>query len=289
MSPLASAVADYLAVRRQLGFELGRPSQLLRDFVAYMDEQGATSVTTRLAVAWATRPADAHPSWWGARLSTVRVFARYLQTIDPATEVPPADILPARRLRATPLPPPARALADPRAGRAGHCRVGGGGTGVGSTAPPTTCRRPSSSAGGGSSRRPRLPEVAGLPAPPSRRLGGELTSVGVRIRLGVFALPSSAPHAAQRHQLRKLHRFHYHRQRGGHRRRANPSGRVSRKPGAIHSRPGRLERPDPARGDRQQPGLDRHPGTAAAAIDAWRPATLALPRERGGRGMAGRG
>ncbi len=103
MSPLATALADYLTIRRRLGFKLGRPGQLLGDFVAYLDEQGATTVTTELAMAWARRPATGHPSWWGARLSAVRVFARYLQTIDPATEVPPANVLPARSQRATPF------------------------------------------------------------------------------------------------------------------------------------------------------------------------------------------
>jgi integrase/recombinase XerD len=102
MSPLATALADYLTVRRRLGFKLVRAGQLLRDFVAFMDEHDATTVTTELAMAWATRPSDGQPAWWGARLSAVRIFARHLQTIDLATEVPPADILPARRQRATP-------------------------------------------------------------------------------------------------------------------------------------------------------------------------------------------
>jgi integrase len=102
MSTLATALAEYLTIRRKLGFKLGREGQLLGDFVAYVDEQGATTVTTKLAIAWAQRPTGAHRSWWGARLTAVRVFAKYLQTIDPASEVPPADILPARSQRATP-------------------------------------------------------------------------------------------------------------------------------------------------------------------------------------------
>jgi integrase/recombinase XerD len=102
MTPLASALAEYLTIRRRLGFKLGRHGQLLEDFVAYLDEREATTVTTELALAWARRPAGDHPSWWAARLSVVRVFARYLKTVDPATEVPPADLLPARRQRATP-------------------------------------------------------------------------------------------------------------------------------------------------------------------------------------------
>lgn len=102
MSPLAAALADYLSIRRRLGFKLHDHGRLLSSFVAYVDERGTTTVTTELAMAWAKQAASADPSWWGARLSVVRVFARYLRTIDPATEVPPADILPVRSQRATP-------------------------------------------------------------------------------------------------------------------------------------------------------------------------------------------
>lgn len=102
MSALATALTEYLTIRRRLGFKLDRHDQLLGDFVAYLDEREGTTLTTEIALGWARRPATANPSWWGARLSAVRVFARYLKTIDPATEVPPADLLPARSQRATP-------------------------------------------------------------------------------------------------------------------------------------------------------------------------------------------
>jgi len=102
MSSLTAALAEYLTIRRKLGFKLGRQGQLLQDFVAYLDEHDATTVTIELAMAWAQKPTGARRSWWGARLSAVRVFAKHLQTIDPATEVPPADLLPARSQRATP-------------------------------------------------------------------------------------------------------------------------------------------------------------------------------------------
>jgi len=102
MSALATALAEYLAIRRRLGFKLHTHGQMLASFVAYMDEQSAATVTTELASAWARQPSGAHPSRWAERLSVVRVFARYLQTVYPATEVPPTDIFPARRQRATP-------------------------------------------------------------------------------------------------------------------------------------------------------------------------------------------
>jgi integrase len=100
---LARHLEDYLATRRALGFKLRAHSRWLRQFVAYLDEIGATTITIDSAVAWATLPADATPWWWSRRLSMVRVFARHMASLDPATEVPPADVLPASILRATPF------------------------------------------------------------------------------------------------------------------------------------------------------------------------------------------
>src|SRR5699024_4105817 len=40
--------------------------------------------------------------WWGYRLSVVRGFATYLHALDPAHEVPAAELLPQRPQRATP-------------------------------------------------------------------------------------------------------------------------------------------------------------------------------------------
>jgi integrase/recombinase XerD len=94
MTGLADAAEDYLALRRSLGFKLERPGQLLADFAGYLDACGATTVTTELALAWATRPAGADPAWWRMRLAAIRPFARYLAAFIPETEVPPAGLLP---------------------------------------------------------------------------------------------------------------------------------------------------------------------------------------------------
>jgi integrase/recombinase XerD len=102
MSPLAGSLRDYLAMRRALGFKLERQGALLADFVGYMDRAGAPTITTELAVGWATRPAGADPSWPAARLSAVRGFARHLSAFDPATEIPQTDLLASNHPRATP-------------------------------------------------------------------------------------------------------------------------------------------------------------------------------------------
>jgi integrase len=103
MNELRATVADYLAIRRTLGFKLEEPGHLLPQFVDFVERAGSGIVTTELAVTWAKQPQDGHPNQWSRRLSAVRCFARHLQTLDPRTEVPPPDLLPMQPRRATPF------------------------------------------------------------------------------------------------------------------------------------------------------------------------------------------
>lgn len=102
MSGLAAAVEDYLALRRSLGFALRDQDRLLGGFVAHLEAAGLDTITTEAALAWATQPADADPSWHAKRLGYVRRFAVYLHGLDARTEVPPHDLLPNRPRRARP-------------------------------------------------------------------------------------------------------------------------------------------------------------------------------------------
>jgi integrase len=101
MSTLSQELAGYLAVRRSLGYKLDRPEKLLTQFISWLEDTGTAAVTTESALAWATLPGG-DPYWHAYRLSVVRGFAIHLHTIDPATEVPPAGLIPARPHRATP-------------------------------------------------------------------------------------------------------------------------------------------------------------------------------------------
>jgi len=101
MTALRQALSDYLAVSRALGYRLARAEKLLA-ILAFVEDRGEEHLTIETALAWATTPAGADPSWMSRRLSDVRRFAVHLRGIDPATQVPPADILPARTRRATP-------------------------------------------------------------------------------------------------------------------------------------------------------------------------------------------
>jgi integrase/recombinase XerD len=102
MSSLHDALRDYLAIRRSLGYQLIEQGQLLEDFVGFLERAGATSVTTEMALRWARLPQHVKPHRWSRRLGIVRGFARYLATIDPETEVPSKDLLPAREQRLAP-------------------------------------------------------------------------------------------------------------------------------------------------------------------------------------------
>jgi len=102
MTPLLKAVADYLSLRRRLGYKLRDPATYLHDFVSFLEGQGASHITTDLALRWAMQPANAQPAHWAARLRAVRLFAQHHSASDPSTEVPPLGLLPYRFRRKLP-------------------------------------------------------------------------------------------------------------------------------------------------------------------------------------------
>jgi integrase/recombinase XerD len=102
MSALRQTLAEYLRVRRGLGFEMPQDDRLLEGFVAFLEHAGAERITTELALSWARQPVHAHPHRWRQRLSVARGFAQHLATIDPASEIPSTDLLPGTRQRLAP-------------------------------------------------------------------------------------------------------------------------------------------------------------------------------------------
>ena len=103
MSGLEQMVTDYLLLRRSLGFKLDHAEYVLSRFVDYVQiADGPQTVTVAHALAFATAPAGASRRWQALRLSTIRCFARWAQTVDPTIEVPPARLLPARPTRTAP-------------------------------------------------------------------------------------------------------------------------------------------------------------------------------------------
>ena len=103
MSALRARAEEYLAMRRALGFRLTTQGRHLMSFVRFCEERGAEHVTADLAIEWAARTArgSGDEVYQARRLDVARIFARHLQALDPATEVPPGDVL-SRRYRRIP-------------------------------------------------------------------------------------------------------------------------------------------------------------------------------------------
>jgi integrase len=104
MSTLEQQAADYLRIRRALGFKLERAEKLIGQYLAWLSVTDQARVTAENALEWARLPVDSSANWWAFRLSAVRPFASYLHALDPIHEIPPADTLARRIRRAVPYP-----------------------------------------------------------------------------------------------------------------------------------------------------------------------------------------
>lgn len=103
MTELRAAAESYLVMRRTLGFKLTTQGQALMRFVDYCEAHHTDHITTDIALAWAIdTPHSSDEVYWSRRLMVVRIFARHVQSLDPATEVPPPDVLPHHKRRITP-------------------------------------------------------------------------------------------------------------------------------------------------------------------------------------------
>jgi integrase len=93
MTGLRIALERYLSMRQGLGYKYRDQARRLRDFVTFMERRKATTITTKLALAWATL-ASGQGASAARRLIDVRGFARHIASIEPKTEVPPTGIFP---------------------------------------------------------------------------------------------------------------------------------------------------------------------------------------------------
>jgi integrase len=102
MSTLRETCEQYLQLRRNLGCKLREPGRLLQNFLAFAEREGASHITTDLALRWAQQPSGVQPATSASRLQVVRRFAIWLSATDRRTEVPPAGLLPGRYVRKRP-------------------------------------------------------------------------------------------------------------------------------------------------------------------------------------------
>jgi integrase/recombinase XerD len=100
---LTDALVDYLAVRRALGYKLAKADKTLGAFVAHLELRGPARVTVAGSVEWVmTQGTGGQGIGACRRLTLIRGFARYLQALDPAHEVPPTRLIPQSTVRPTP-------------------------------------------------------------------------------------------------------------------------------------------------------------------------------------------
>ena len=88
---LQAKVDDYLAERRQLGFELHRMEYALRSLVSYVESSGHEgALTAELMTEWARldKKQTHAPAIGARRIEVVRPFAPWLCQFEPLTEVP---------------------------------------------------------------------------------------------------------------------------------------------------------------------------------------------------------
>ena len=96
-------VQEYLKFRRSCGYQLEAPGKELMLFARYAVLTGHKGLlTTELTVRWAKLPQDADPRYWATRYDIVRRFAEYRFLFDPATEIPPKDLLGPSKQRLSP-------------------------------------------------------------------------------------------------------------------------------------------------------------------------------------------
>ena len=85
---------DYLALRRGLGCRLDDQGRLLIDFGRFLDRIGHRGpITTAVALQWGEAPRSKDPNRTAQRVGTIRGFLRHRAGFDPATEVPPVQLL----------------------------------------------------------------------------------------------------------------------------------------------------------------------------------------------------
>ena len=62
--PLRDELADYLALRRALGYRLARPEKLLGQFLDHLEQAGAATITVAAALGVARQTPNGGSSWW---------------------------------------------------------------------------------------------------------------------------------------------------------------------------------------------------------------------------------
>ena len=102
MIPTPDDVDSYVLLRDRCGYRLAGAAKLLKEFLAVLAENGASKITIRFALQFATRNRDHKLVHWAKRLTIIRGFASHMTATLPETEVPPPHLIHAAYRRPTP-------------------------------------------------------------------------------------------------------------------------------------------------------------------------------------------
>lgn len=100
---LRAGASDYLRLRGLRGYQPGDHAWMIRDYLAFLDQEGLGTIEITNALAWACLPTGASPRWRNRRLGVIRLLAAHLHASDPSlAELIPPGLLPARVVRPAP-------------------------------------------------------------------------------------------------------------------------------------------------------------------------------------------
>ena len=101
MSNLRDSIAQYLALRRSLGFLMEKAENVLKNFSSFAKKEEKTFITTELVLRWLDQQSTVSAATRSARLSMVRCFAIWRRASDPRTAIIPKRLLCCRYQRKT--------------------------------------------------------------------------------------------------------------------------------------------------------------------------------------------
>lgn len=102
MKTIHEGVADYVAMKRAMGFSFYYQELKLKSFCKFLKAKKRKRFTAELAKTWALEGRKRPDSLSSGKLSVVRAFAVYWQSIDPHTELWPENLWPIRYKRKNP-------------------------------------------------------------------------------------------------------------------------------------------------------------------------------------------
>lgn len=102
MKDLGPMIEQYLLIRRAQGSKVVEVARTLACFRDFVSSTAVSEVTVAVAVEFATAKEGLSDRTIALRLSAVRGFCRWAQSVDPAIEVPPTGLLTAQQTRNVP-------------------------------------------------------------------------------------------------------------------------------------------------------------------------------------------